>query len=341
MSRFEEMYPSSESYWRAVILFGANAASYKFALAKALLELASKETTFIKLDDLALPFALNVAEHIKQVDKQGQRPTGPFLDACRKYTRGEIDANALRDESIRFGFLNVIDAFHVVNGGALPVTFFEDLRQQRKGLLITDTLLNLKSSHQFSNLPIEVEARWRLVETAWELNVSRNLLRIENEESSDYLFTTFNGRRKAITSSRDALNGYQKGKCFYCFSDITIVPKSDSLADVDHFFAWSLSRDRDLTQNWNGIWNLVLACASCNRGPNGKWALIPHLHYLERLERRNNFLINSHHPLRETLISQTGATEKQRASFLQQRYNEASNALIHHWTAANENAPAF
>ena len=50
MSRFEKMYPASESYWRAVILSGANAASYKFTLAKALLELASKGTTFIKLD---------------------------------------------------------------------------------------------------------------------------------------------------------------------------------------------------------------------------------------------------------------------------------------------------
>ncbi|MDP9025836.1 MAG: HNH endonuclease [Candidatus Eremiobacteraeota bacterium] len=341
MSQFEEMYPSDESYWRAVILFGANAASYKFALAKALLDLASKETVFIKLDDLALPFALNVVEHIKQVDKQGQRPTGPFLDACRKYARGEIDSSALRDVSVRYGFINVIDAFHVVNGGALPVTFFKDERRPRQGLVITDTLLTLKSSIQFSSLPIEVEARWRLVETAWELNISKNLLRIDNDKSSDYLFTTFDGRRKAITSSRDALNGYQKGKCFYCFADITIVIKSDYLADVDHFFAWALSRDQDLNQNWNGIWNLVLACTSCNRGPKGKSALVPNLRYLERLERRNNFLISSHHPLRETLMSQTGATEKLRASFLQQRYNEASNALIHHWTASFENAPAF
>lgn len=91
------MYPSSESCWRAVILFGFNAASYKFALAKTLLDLASKESTFITIEDLALPFALNVVEHIEEVDKQGQRPTGPFLDGCRKHARGELDSNALRD----------------------------------------------------------------------------------------------------------------------------------------------------------------------------------------------------------------------------------------------------
>ena len=37
---FQETHPSLESYWRSVILFGRNVASYKFALAKSLLEIA-------------------------------------------------------------------------------------------------------------------------------------------------------------------------------------------------------------------------------------------------------------------------------------------------------------
>lgn len=36
MSEFYEIEPSLENYWRAVILFGRNVASYKFALAKSL-----------------------------------------------------------------------------------------------------------------------------------------------------------------------------------------------------------------------------------------------------------------------------------------------------------------
>ncbi len=39
MSKFYEIEPSLENYWRAVILFGRNVASYKFALAKSLHEL--------------------------------------------------------------------------------------------------------------------------------------------------------------------------------------------------------------------------------------------------------------------------------------------------------------
>ncbi len=40
MPPFDEVNPSLESYWRSVILFGQNSATYKFALAKSLLELA-------------------------------------------------------------------------------------------------------------------------------------------------------------------------------------------------------------------------------------------------------------------------------------------------------------
>jgi len=37
MDEFTQVQPSLESYWRAVILFGRNIASYKFALGKSLL----------------------------------------------------------------------------------------------------------------------------------------------------------------------------------------------------------------------------------------------------------------------------------------------------------------
>ena len=39
MSEFYEIEPSFENYWRSVILFGRNVASYKFALAKSLYNL--------------------------------------------------------------------------------------------------------------------------------------------------------------------------------------------------------------------------------------------------------------------------------------------------------------
>ena len=73
--------------------------------------------------------------------------------------------------------------------------------------------------------------------------------------------------------------------------------------------------------NLDGVWNLVLACKNCNRGVAGKFEQIPTLTLLERLHARNNFFIDSHHPLRETLMAQTGKKEKDRISFLQSVYN--------------------
>lgn len=176
MSLFQDTAPSLESYWRAIILFGRNSASYKFALAKALLDLSSREKHFVSLEDLSEPFALELCEHLKCVDRQGNRPTGPFLDACRKFNLGEIDMDRLRAVTVTNGFQNVIDAFHVVESGEIPIRFFNDERRSRKGINITDALLSLKDSVQFRNLGPEAEARWRLVESAWELGIARSLL---------------------------------------------------------------------------------------------------------------------------------------------------------------------
>ncbi len=76
---------------------------------------------------------------------------------------------------------------------------------------------------------------------------------------------------------------------------------------------------------------LVLACRPCNRGENGKSARIPSLALLERLHTRNEYLINNHHPLKDTLIQQTGENEQSRRDFLQVNYRNAVATLIHTW----------
>lgn len=237
---FIDTKPSREDCWRSIVLFGRNVASYKFALAKSLLELAPRDSTFVSLDELAVPFAKHVTEHLSRVDKQGTSSSSRFLDACRKYNRGEIDKSALVEQTVALGFQNVIDAFHVVNRRAdvTPDTkpFFVDERKTRSGIVITDELLRLKEEFQFQNLPLEAEARWRLVETAWELDMTPALLRVRYDKESELLFVTGTDRRRiAVTSSRNALDGYQKGRCFYCFRNISIQLLSADLADVDHF----------------------------------------------------------------------------------------------------------
>ena len=83
--------------------------------------------------------------------------------------------------------------------------------------------------------------------------------------------------------------------------------------------------------NLNGVWNLVLTCNSCNRGEDGKFAKVPALKYLERLYKRNEYLISSHHTLRETIINQTGKTVEERIAFLREIDRIAKSTLIHRW----------
>ena len=175
---FVNANPSREDYWRSVILFGRNVASYKFALAKSLLELADRERTFITLDELSVPFARCLAEHLKQADKQATSTSSRFLTSVRQFNSGEITHDALVKKTASMGFQNVIDAFHVVNREPVPVRFFVDERKQRGGIVITDELLSLKESVQFAGLSPEAEGRWRLVETAWDLGLNPVLLSV-------------------------------------------------------------------------------------------------------------------------------------------------------------------
>ena len=204
--------------------------------------------------------------------------------------------------------------------------FLDERRSPVKGIRLTDNFFQLTETNAFSSFESETEARWRLVETAWQAGISRNLLRVEHDNDSRALFTQIKDRRVTITSSWDSLNGYQKGRCFYCFGHISTETGSPDLADVDHVIPWFV---RDIVPAINGIWNLVLACQQCNRFE--KSAQLPDMYFLQRLHHRNEYFINSHLPIRETLIQQTGTTEEKRRTFLVDNYNTARSKIIHIW----------
>lgn len=325
MSEFYEIEPSLENYWRAIILFGRNVASYKFALAKALYELKEDGGTVVTLDQLAEPFSRHICEHLKLVDKQATSSSSKFLDFCRDFNTGEIDQQTLIAKTVLYGFVNVIDAFHNVHGQELPERFFVDARKTHGGIILTDEIFQLFEIQNSQDLIDETESRWRLVETAWDMNLPKHLVQIQHDDQG-ILVADNRIRRVNVTSAKSALNGYQKSRCFYCFAPITIEQLLEHSADVDHFFPHKL-RECDIQKPINGVANLVLACAECNRGHQGKFDRLPSVNLLERLHRRNEYLITSHHPLRETLISQTGFTELSRRNFLQDVYNCATLTL--------------
>lgn len=339
---FQEEYPSLESYWRSIILFGKNVASYKFALSKSLLEIAPTEKNIITLEELAEPFARHICEHLQKAPRQATSNSSSFLDSCKKFNSGELSPQELLEITMKNGFNYVLDAFHVVNGTNTPVNFYKkDFSGSSKKIILTDEIFKLSQIQNFNDLTNETEARWRLVETAWELGISSNLIDVKYDNNKQLLFIENNLlRRKDVTSARDALNGYQKGKCFYCFDDISINSEDENTCDVDHFFPKTL-QSYIPNINLDGVWNLVLACDKCNRGSNGKFAKVPSLKYLNRLHKRNEFLISSHHPLRETLMVQTGKTTEERINFLKEMDKLAINLLVQRWETEQVSQEVF
>ena len=331
MTQFQINDPSLESQWRALILFGKNSATYKFAFAKSLLELVDKETTKISLTELSKPFSKNIIEHLKENDKQGNSKSSSFLNVCRNHIKGKISDNELWSKTEKLGFVNVVDAFQNLNGAQIPDIFYEkNYKSGKKEIVIKDNLLKLKESFHFQNFNQEVEARWNLVETAWNLNINPNLLEVKYDEENALFFIESDiMKRKDITSVKDALNGYQKGKCFYSFQNISINSNSQNICDVDHFLPHTnkVAHSRD-GANINGVWNLVLADSSENRQKSAK---IPEKRFLKRLYNRNEFYISSKHPLAETIINQTGFTKEKRKRFLEKHYNLAIENSIQTW----------
>lgn len=315
--------PTVADYWRGIVLYGRNVQSYKFALSAALLELAPDGGDLLKLTDLAPTYAKHLCRHLQLADKQGTARSSRFLNTCRSYNAGKVTETTLLDHTIRLGFNNVIDE-----------------RKTAGGIRITDRVSQLRETNQYLSLSAETEARWRLVETAWELNVTRSVIEVHHDQDGEELFAIGkSNRRKAITNSRDALNGYQRGHCFYCFDSISLDPESSLLPDVDHFIPHAAGK---LIPHLylDGIWNLVLACKDCNRGVEGKFDKLPEKHLLERLNTRNEYLIGSNHPLKETLIAQTGVNSAARASYLSSVYERAWAFLLNRW-APNERGPAL
>lgn len=336
MNKFIIDEPSLNSYFRGIVLFGKNSATYKFALGKSIIELASKRTDFISLKDLAVPFIKYTNEHVLNGNKQITSNSSKYFDAFDRYNSNDCDLDELINLTLSNPFQNVIDRFHNINGTELDTKFYEVCtRDNTKGIVLNDNLFKISENSSLDNLFIETEARWNLVENAWSLNINPALLNISYDTIDNSLFITDNnlGKRIDITSCRDALNGYQRGKCFYCGASISVNSNSDNLCDVDHFIPHTLQQSVSDDININGVWNLVLSCKNCNRGENGKFAklAVPDP-YLQKLYDRNEYFIGSHHPLKETLINQTGKTPQNRLKYLNNRYNLALEKLLVTWS---------
>lgn len=318
------------STWRALILYGANAATYKFAFGRALLGLAAEGRETVGLEDVAPRYAALLGEALEREPRQGTAPSSKFLDALRAHTEGRLSLDDMHAATVRSGFTNVVDAFPMLGGDLAPVKFYEDRRKDSavRGLVLTPALLELAQREEREWLDGETDARWRLVETAWATGLNPGLVApIEYDEDTQALFTVRTLRRRNVSGVVQSLSGYQDGRCAYCQQDMSQLGIGKPI--VEHVLPLVLRRERWEGPPLEAVWNLVLSCQPCN---SAKWGRAPHESWMPWLLQRNDDLIASHHPLRQTLMAQTGDTVALRATTLRAAYRLATERLPATWT---------
>ena len=120
MSPFTERQRTLDTYWRSIILFGQNVASYKFALAQSLID-RSLRNAFVRRQPGTTRRAVfpPPSDHSKAAPKQTTSRSIRYLDACKRYNEGQLTSADLVAATVKLGFNNFLDAFH-----ASTVTLF-------------------------------------------------------------------------------------------------------------------------------------------------------------------------------------------------------------------------
>jgi 5-methylcytosine-specific restriction endonuclease McrA len=301
IDKFEE-----KDFWRAIILYGLNQATYKIALGQCLIDFAKQGKTNVKMSELAVSFFDLYHDRLKNGKPQLVMPNRRTVmeKIVDLYNLGKLNRTAAIERVQREAFNDVVPRFHTVNNMELPMTFYE---HSPKGLVIKDNLFEVFAENKNADLEQELGSRWDLLESAFEMR--REDSELANDIRRFYLEKGYN--RTSITHTIPVLNGYQNGVCFYCGEQM-----HDDI-HVDHVIPRQFIHHDE-------VWNLVLAHGFCNE-LKSDW--LPGVQYIEKLIARNEHFIASNHPIQKRLISKLGTSAKQRRKYIYEVYDDAKVVL--------------
>jgi hypothetical protein len=157
----------------------------------------------------------------------------------------------------------------------------------------------IAESPQLGSLRGELDARWSIVETAFAAEVGRGVLNYGLGVDLGTQKLTDRRRRRSVTGVREALIGFQHGRCLICAE---VIGEGDRVA-VDHVFPFALMERYPTNARWpqlnlDMVWNLAPAHYQCNADKSDRQPLPVEL---DRLVHRNEAVMFSPHPLRSTL----------------------------------------
>jgi len=311
-------------FWRGIILYGLNAATYKMALGKSLLDLAGRGKSTVPWEDLSREFLQQYVDRLAQ----GGRPQQPnpsrmttMERIVARYKGGAISFDGAVLEVAREGFTDVIPRFQTIGTDKEIVAerFYEF--DFGKTLTLKDATFALAEGNK-GELLEELEARWSLLEGAFIINQGHSQL--ANNVRETYLLQGY--ARTNLTENTPFLQAYQGNVCFYC---------SEQVADGDVHIDHVLPRQVVFHDE---IWNLVLCHSTCNLLKSDR---LVSEHYMVKLIARNENIMGSNHPWKHKISGQLGTRPQDRAAALREHYKRTEAVLgPRYWGGSKGYVPA-
>ena len=174
---------SPYDYWKGIVLYGLNAATYKMALVKCLLEFAQTGQNQVQWEELATSFYDEYRLRISN-NSAPQQATPGRLTVLERIVNEEAQGRINRTQAIEQvgsrGFNDVIPRFQTIGKDAnIARGVFYEFDFGRT-LNLKDNLLKLGES-SFKELNNEVEARWCLLEGSFSITHSQNEYKLAND----------------------------------------------------------------------------------------------------------------------------------------------------------------
>ena len=316
MDKFEDV-----DYWKGIVLYGLNQATYKIALGKTILELASQDKEAVEWDQLSKVYLDTYIERLKtNYNPQQSNPSRKtkmerIIDSLNK---GLIDYEGAIYSVGTDAFNDVVPRFQTIGTD-------KDIVGEKfyhfdfgKKLYLHDATFQINETSK-KELSDELDARWSLLEGAFSL--AHGDFKLSNDVREVYLENSYT--RTNITGNIPFLQGYQGNTCFYCGEKI-----GDKDVHVDHVLP------RQFIQH-DEIWNLVLSHSICNMNKND--SLIGK-HYFDKLVARNENIMGSNHPWKKKIADALGDTPVKRNKSMLYHYENAKIVLKNNYW---ENSPSY
>ena len=314
----------SEDYWKALILYGLNQATYKIALGKTLLQLSNKGYTRVSWQVLSEEFFRQYQRRLTESEAMPQQSNPARQTRMEQivsaHTVGQMDTDQAISEVGATAFGDVIARFH--NLGSLNDVQGKFYRYQfGKELQLTDELHRIAAADA-PQLEAELDARWSMLEGAFSIQAGN--YQLANDVRLIYLEHGY--KRKDLSPNIPFLQGYQGNVCFYCGQ--SVLPGD---IHVDHVLPRQVLHHDEL-------WNLVLAHSFCNEQKSDR---LVGEHFIAKLIARNENIVGSNHPWRKKIIQALGKTPAARASSLRKHYDRVRTVLgPYYWGGALGYNPA-